>query len=95
MTDPALHQITVEESLVSPALRRAVEELNRTLPDLPAPVRAERGRKVRILIPHICAEHERVLAEGTPTPHATWGEVATGLADAISGLWPAPVTRPR
>ncbi|MFC9283894.1 TetR/AcrR family transcriptional regulator [Streptomyces collinus] len=95
MTDPALHQIMVEESLASPALRQAVEGLNRTLPDLPAAVRAERGRMVRILILHTCAEHERALAEGAPAPHATWSEVATGLADAISGLWPAPVTRPR
>ncbi|MFF4840454.1 TetR/AcrR family transcriptional regulator [Streptomyces collinus] len=95
MTDPALHQIMVEESLASPALRQAIEGLNRTLPDLPAAVRAERGQMVRILILHTSAEHERALAEGTPTPHATWSEVATGLADAISGLWPAPVTGPR
>ncbi len=91
MTDPALHEIMVEESLTSPALREAVEGLNRTLPELPPEVRAERGQMVRVLILHTCAERERALAEGTPTPRATWGEVATGLADAIVGLWVAPV----
>ncbi|KOG64886.1 TetR family transcriptional regulator [Streptomyces antibioticus] len=91
MTDPALHEIMVEESLTSPALREAVEGLNRALPELPPEVRAERGQMVRVLILHTCAERERALAEGTPTPRATWGEVATGLADAIVGLWLAPV----
>ncbi|ALO91770.1 TetR family transcriptional regulator [Streptomyces hygroscopicus subsp. limoneus] len=90
MTDPALHEIMVEESLASPALREAVEGLNRTLGELPPEVRAERGQMVRLLILHTCAERERALAEGTPTPRATWDEVATGLADAIVGLWPAP-----
>ncbi|BCM72510.1 hypothetical protein EASAB2608_07844 [Streptomyces sp. EAS-AB2608] len=33
--------------------------------------------------------------EGTPTPRATWDEAATGLAGAITGLWPAPVGPPR
>ncbi|WP_318205220.1 TetR/AcrR family transcriptional regulator [Streptomyces sp. SCL15-4] len=92
MTDPALHEIMVEESLASPALREAVEGLNRALPDLPPEVRAERGQMVRLLILHTCAERERALAEGTPTPHATWSEAATGLADAIVGLWLAPVS---
>ncbi|MFE1314033.1 TetR/AcrR family transcriptional regulator [Streptomyces sp. NPDC058755] len=95
MTDPALHEIMVEESLTSPALREAIDNLNRTLPELPAEVRAERGQMVRTLILHTCAERERALAEGTPTPRATWSEVATGLADAIVGLWLAPVTRAR
>lgn len=95
MTDPALHEILVEESLTSPALRQAVEGLNRTLPELPAEVRAERGQMVRLLLLHTCAEQERAVAEGTPTARATWGEVATGLADAIVGLWLAPVTRVR
>ncbi|AKJ15132.1 TetR family transcriptional regulator [Streptomyces incarnatus] len=93
MTDPALHEIMVEESMALPALRQAVEGLNRTLPDLPPEVRAERGQIVRLLILHTCAERERerALAEGTPTPRATWAEAAPGLADAILGLWLAPV----
>lgn len=94
-TDPALYEIMVEESLSSPSLREAVAGLNRRLPELPAEVRAERGQMARILILHTCAERERALAEGTDTPRATWGDAATGLADALFGLWLAPVTATR
>ncbi|WP_225829152.1 TetR/AcrR family transcriptional regulator [Streptomyces naphthomycinicus] len=95
MTDPALHEIMVEESLASPALREAIVGLNRTLPELPPEVRAERGQMVRVLILHTCAERERALAEGSPTPRASWSEAATGLADAVVGLWLAPVSGTR
>ncbi|MEW1779801.1 TetR family transcriptional regulator [Streptomyces sp. NPDC086777] len=92
MTDPALYDIMVEESLTSPSLRRAVDALNRRLPELPAEVRAERGLMARTLILHTCAERERALAEGTATARATWSDAATGLADALLGLWLAPVS---
>ncbi|MER6226806.1 TetR/AcrR family transcriptional regulator [Streptomyces sp. 900105755] len=95
MTDPALYDIMVEESLTSPSLRQAVEALNRRLPELPAEVRAERGLMARTLILHTCAERERALAEGTPTPRATWSDAATGLTDALLGLWLAPVSAVR
>ncbi|MEV7325166.1 TetR family transcriptional regulator [Streptomyces sp. NPDC093970] len=91
-TDPALYEIMVEESLTSPSLREAVAGLNRCLPELPAEVRAERGQMARTLILHTCAERERALAEGTDTPRATWSDAATGLTDALLGLWLAPVT---
>ncbi|MDT7800594.1 MAG: hypothetical protein QOI78_4027 [Actinomycetota bacterium] len=39
-----------------------------------------------------CAERERALAEGTPTPRAGWHAAGTGLIDALVGLWLAPVT---
>ncbi|MFF4400948.1 TetR/AcrR family transcriptional regulator [Streptomyces sp. NPDC001480] len=95
MTDPALHDILVEESLESPSLRQVVDGLHRTLPELPDEVRAERGLMARTLILHTCAERERALADGTPTPRTTWSEAATGLADAIVGMWLAPVTPSR
>ncbi|MES4905797.1 MULTISPECIES: TetR family transcriptional regulator [unclassified Streptomyces] len=94
MADPALREIIVEEFLSSTSLLRVVEGVNRRLPDLPADIRAERGAMARELILHICAERERALAENTPTPRATWHATATGLIDAIIGLWLAPVTRP-
>ncbi|MGY0056260.1 TetR/AcrR family transcriptional regulator [Streptomyces sp. LZ34] len=93
MTDPALHEIIVEESLSSASLLHVIEGLNRRLPDLPAEVRAERGAMARELILHISAERERALAVNTPTPRASWHDTATGLIDAIVGLWLAPVTR--
>ncbi len=92
MTDPALRPIMVEESLTSPSLIRIVEGLHRCLPDLPADVRAERGDMARQLLVHMVAERERALAEGTPTPRSTWQDAATGLIDALAGLWLAPAT---
>ncbi|WP_405876139.1 TetR/AcrR family transcriptional regulator [Streptomyces sp. NBC_00005] len=91
MTDPALHDILVEESLASPSLRQIIEGLNRCLPELPAEVRAERGEMARHLIVHMPAERERALAENRATPRSNWHDAAIGLADAIVGLWLAPV----
>ncbi len=95
MTDPGFRSIMVEESLGAPALDRALAGLKRCLPDMPADVRAERFDMVRQLMVHIPAERERALDEGTTTPRATWYETATGLIDAITGLWLAPVSAPR
>ncbi|WP_067175317.1 TetR/AcrR family transcriptional regulator [Microtetraspora niveoalba] len=92
MTDPALREIMIEEALASPTLIRVVDGLNRCLPGLPGEVRAERGEMTSQLMMHGCAERERALAEGRPTPRASWHDAATGLIDAITGLWTAPVT---
>ncbi|MEV4174297.1 TetR/AcrR family transcriptional regulator [Nonomuraea sp. NPDC049709] len=93
MTDPGLRQIMAEEALTSPTLQRIVEGLRQCLPDLPAEVRAERADMAAQLMAHMCAQRERALAEGRPTPRATWHDAATGLIDAIVALWSAPVTR--
>jgi hypothetical protein len=93
MTDPPLRRIVVDEALASPALLLIVGGLKRCLPSLPAEVRAERADMARHLIVHICAERERALAEGTPTPRSSWDDAAGGLVDAIAGMWLAPVTR--
>ncbi|TVT47153.1 TetR/AcrR family transcriptional regulator [Amycolatopsis rhizosphaerae] len=92
MTDPGFRRIMTEESLGSPSLNEVVAGLDRCLPDLPPEVRAERGDMARQLMVHMCAERERALAEGTPTPRATWRDASNGLVDAITGLWLAPVT---
>ncbi|MEY9988785.1 AcrR family transcriptional regulator [Streptomyces sp. V4I8] len=92
VADPALHRIMVEEALTSPALQKIIEGVNRCLPDLPPEVSAERGEMVRHLIVHVAAERERALAEHTPTPRSTWADAAAGLADAVVGMWLAPVT---
>ncbi|PWV84109.1 regulatory protein, tetR family [Prauserella marina] len=92
MTDPVLRDIMVEESLTSPALVRTVDGLNRCLPGLPIEVRVERGDMARQLMVHVIAERERAIAEGTPTPRPDWHGTATGLIDAITGLWHAPIT---
>jgi AcrR family transcriptional regulator len=92
MTDPTLREIMIDESLTSPSLLQIVDGLNRCLPELPVEVRVERGDMARQLMVHMVAERERALAEGTPTPRSTWHDAATGLIDALVGLWLAPVT---
>jgi AcrR family transcriptional regulator len=94
MTDPALRPIMIEESLGAPSLHQTLAGLNRCLPQLLAPVRAERDDMARQLMVHMQAERERALADGTPTPRASWHDAATGLIDAITGLYLAPVTEP-
>ncbi|WP_344864863.1 TetR/AcrR family transcriptional regulator [Amycolatopsis ultiminotia] len=91
-TDPALREIMVEESMTSDVLIRVVEGLNRCLPALPPEVRAERGDMSTQLLIHLTAARERALAEGTPTPRASWRDAADGLIDAITAMWLAPVT---
>ncbi|WP_320774137.1 TetR/AcrR family transcriptional regulator [Streptomyces sp. CRN 30] len=92
MTDPALRQLMAEESFTSPSLRPILDGLSPCLPELPAHVRTERGEMARHLIVHTAAERERALAEGGPTPRASWQEAADGLVDGIVGMWTAPVT---
>ncbi|MBM7440600.1 hypothetical protein JOC24_004025 [Streptomyces sp. HB132] len=92
MADPARQDIVTEESLACPPTLRTLEGLNRCLPDLPADVHIERAAMSRILILRTCAERERALAGSTSTPCGNWHDTATGLIDAVVGLWTAPVT---
>jgi hypothetical protein len=92
MTDPGLRDIMIDGALTSPTLVQILDGLNRCLPDLPVEVRAERWMMSSQLMVHVCAERERALAEGRPTPRSTWHGAATGLIDAIVALWAAPVT---
>jgi AcrR family transcriptional regulator len=92
MTDPALSEILVDESLGSPILLRIIDGLHACLPSLPTAVRRERGDVGRHLLVHVPAERERALAEGTPTTRPTWADTATGLVDVLVGVWLAPVT---
>ncbi|KOV84530.1 TetR/AcrR family transcriptional regulator [Nocardia sp. NRRL S-836] len=90
MTDPSLRPIMIEESR-TPAMARVLAGLHAALPELPDEVHAERGDMARQLLVHMIAERERALADGTPTPRASWADAATGLIDALFGLWHAPV----
>ncbi len=92
MTDPAYYNIVVKGALSSPSLVQVVDGINACLPDLPADVRFERNIMARNLLMHTCADLERALAAGTPMPRRSWRAAATGLIDAIVGLWLAPVT---
>jgi AcrR family transcriptional regulator len=94
MTDPTLRPIMIDEALSSPSLLLIVESLDRCLPDLPPEVRSERSDMARQLLVHMVAERERALAEGIPTPRSSWRDAATGLIDALVGMWLAPITTP-
>jgi len=98
LADPAYQKIVVKDALASPSLLRVVEGITRCLPELPMTVVTERNIMVRNLMMHTCADFERAFAEGaqgahiTSMPRTTWSSVASGLIDAIVGLWQAPIT---
>jgi AcrR family transcriptional regulator len=91
-TDPMLRAIMIDEALVRPSMQRVLEGLRGLLPELPAEVRRERADMARLLMVHVVAERERALAEGRGTARSTWQDAATGLIDAVVGLWQAPAT---
>ncbi len=93
MTDPAYYHIIVKGALSSPSLVQVVDGINRCLPDLPAEVHFERNIMARNLLMHTCADRERALAAGASPSQRSWRAAASGLIDAIVGLWLAPVTR--
>ncbi|OBF80745.1 TetR family transcriptional regulator [Mycobacterium sp. 852002-51163_SCH5372311] len=92
MTDPAYYNIIVKGALSSPSLVQVVDGINRCLPNLPAEVRFERNVMARNLLMHSCADRERALAAGASMHQSSWRAAASGLIDAIVGLWMAPVT---
>ncbi|MDT7784639.1 MAG: hypothetical protein QOF58_3058 [Pseudonocardiales bacterium] len=95
MSDPALHDITIEESLASPSLRMLLERLNGWVPDLPPVVRAQRWSMARHLMVQMSVDQERALADGSSEHNpvaVSWDELATSLIDAIVALWQAPVS---
>ncbi|WP_040588977.1 TetR/AcrR family transcriptional regulator [Sciscionella marina] len=92
IADPALHETIADEALSSASLVAIVDGFNRCLPQLSAEVHVERSIMARHLIVNMCAEHERALATRKATPRASWDAAATGLTDAIVGLYQAPVT---
>jgi AcrR family transcriptional regulator len=92
-TEPALRPLAVDDALTESAMRAVVTGVHRCVPVLPEPVRAERAAMLRHLLVHTCAERERDLAVGAPTPRASWDEAADGLVDAMAGLLLAPTRR--
>lgn len=89
-TDPHLSEVMAREALATPSLRHALRMLDRCLPALAPEIRRERADIGRIVMVHMCADRERALAEGTPTPRATWADAGAGLVDALVAIWLAP-----
>jgi hypothetical protein len=94
LADPAYQKVVVKDALTSPTLVVVVEGITRCLPDLPIAVVDERSIMMRNLMMHTCADFERAFAEGASAPRTSWSSVASGLIDAIVGLWRAPITEP-
>lgn len=90
-TDPTLRQVVFEETLASRSMLTTIEAVQRLLPVVPSVIHEERSDMTRHLIVHTCAERERALQAGTPTPRASWDDVADGMVNALIGLWRAPV----
>jgi hypothetical protein len=92
MADPGLRQVAIDQARTFPSLHRMLDGLERCRPDLPDEVHRERWEMSRRLLEQVCAEREPTLAQGTPTPRASWHAAGTGLIDAVVGMWRAPVT---
>jgi AcrR family transcriptional regulator len=92
MADPAYHDMVVKDALTSPSLVRVIDGINRCLPDMSGDVHVERNIMARNLLMHTCADRERALAVGASVARSSWQAAASGLIDAIIGLWLAPVT---
>lgn len=93
ITDPVYYEIIVRDALESESLVQVMDGINRCLPDLPGDVHTERLIMARNLMIHTAADFERALAKCTLFPRSSWSAVATGIIDAVVGLWFAPVTR--
>lgn len=93
MTDPVLRENLIDETF-GPSLQRALDGLNRCLPELPPAVRLARCDMARLLLVHTLAERERALADGAHRVEVGWREHTAALVDALVGLWTAPATPP-
>jgi AcrR family transcriptional regulator len=92
LADPEYQKIVVKDALASASLVRVVDGITRCVADLPPAVVTERNIMARNLMMHTCADFERAFAAGAAVPRTSWAAVASGLIDAIVGLWMAPVT---
>jgi AcrR family transcriptional regulator len=92
LTDPTYRRIIIKNSFESASLHHVVEEIGRAVPELPEQVLAERSVMMRTMLIYTCAEFERVLAEGNPSPWPDWPAAAHGLIDGIVALMRGPVT---
>jgi AcrR family transcriptional regulator len=92
LSHPSLRDVIAEEAIVSPSLQQTLAALSRYLPLMASNMAIQRSEIMEYAIVHTCAERERALADGTPTPRKTWRDAAGGLVDALVGIWTAPVT---
>ncbi|WP_394620231.1 TetR/AcrR family transcriptional regulator [Lentzea sp. JNUCC 0626] len=90
MTEPKLRELDLVDMGQTPLQHTITDELHRCLPGLTPEVLAERDEMARALIVHMCARREQNLPENSTD---IWDVVATGLIDALAGLYLAPASR--
>ncbi len=90
---PALRPLLEDEALAAETMRAPFKAVSRMLRGLPKGVFRERSDMTRHIVVYTCAERERALHLGLPTPRASWADAADGMVDALVGLWKAPVRR--
>ncbi|SDT16623.1 TetR/AcrR family transcriptional regulator [Actinoplanes derwentensis] len=88
MADPQLRELAGVTMGRAPMLWAVSEGLHGCLPHLPVEVRRERDEMAHTLIVHSCAQREL-------TAHPDWTATASGLIDAIEGLYRADHSAPR
>ncbi|MFO0563154.1 MAG: helix-turn-helix domain-containing protein [Polyangiales bacterium] len=88
--DPTTRGAMMDLWLSPPSMRALSERAASVLPSLPMAVFIERSDMMRHIVVHVCAERERALQSGEPTPRASWDDAAQGIVDALAGLWRAP-----
>ncbi|MEV6344285.1 TetR family transcriptional regulator [Actinoplanes sp. NPDC051851] len=93
VTEPKLRELAGEQFAEDSALLTVRDALHRNLPGLPAAVRAERDEMAHTLIVHLCAHREHSLPADDAGAAALWTATATGLIDAIEGLYLAGTDR--
>ena len=90
---PALRPLLEDEALAAETMRAPFKAVRRSVRGLPKRVFVERSDMTRHIVVYTCAERERALHLGLPTPRASWADAADGMVDALVGLWKAPVRR--
>lgn len=93
MTDPVLRPVMQEDSLGAPSLPQVLQGIDRCLSGLSAAVRRDRGDMSMHLLLHTFADLEQALAGRGATHPASWDKAASGLVDALVGLFQAPATQ--
>jgi AcrR family transcriptional regulator len=92
LADPQWRTLAVPLMEDSPTERAAVELALRHAQMPSDDVKHERIEMGSLLVLHMCADRERALQHGLPTPRKSWADAGGGLVDAITALWLGPVS---
>ncbi|MFC3989332.1 TetR/AcrR family transcriptional regulator [Actinoplanes siamensis] len=92
ITEPGLRELAAPEFAGASGLRAITAALHVCLPGLRPAVWTERDDMAHTLIVHLCARRERLLPDDAAGAARVWARTATGLIDAIEGLYRAPMS---